>query len=93
MTTRITLVAKLDTEAAEELATTLIASRGSDLVLDASAVEQLGAFAVQVLIVAARDWESAGNTLTLEGLPDEIESQLAEFGLPPAQFMTVEAAA
>ena len=80
------LAAKLDLRASLELAEALRTRRGTDLAIDASAVEHLGAHAVQTLLVAANSWARDGNHLALDHLPDAATGQLSVLGIDPAQL-------
>ena len=48
------------------LAGELLSARGSDVILDASAVERLGTQCLQVLLSAAATWRSDGACLSIE---------------------------
>lgn len=52
---------KLDVTKAKPLAAALVERRGSPVVLDASAVQHLGAQCAQVLLSARRSWADAGH--------------------------------
>jgi len=59
------LPASLDLPAARPLAAALLARRGRPIVIDASAVGQLGAQCIQVLLSARRTWEADGVPLSI----------------------------
>lgn len=84
MTTRLTLPEKLDTSSVPELIDALQAKQGSDLVLDGSDLRQIGALAVQTIIVAANDWQDAGHSMTFENVNADVEKQLALLGTSAA---------
>ncbi|MEO1238222.1 MAG: STAS domain-containing protein [Pseudomonadota bacterium] len=84
MTARLDLPEKLDTAAVPELIAALQAKQGSDLALDAAALRQIGALAVQTIIVAANDWQDAGHTMTFENVNADVEQQLALLGTSAA---------
>jgi len=71
---------RLDLRAAAALATALLALRGSDLELDARAVRQIGALAVQVIRAAAQTWAADGHRLSFEGASIDLADQLALLG-------------
>lgn len=80
MTARLLLPEKLDTGAVSELLSALRSRQGSDLVLDGEDLTQIGALAVQTIIVAANDWQDGGQTLSFENVSDEVEQQLQLLG-------------
>ena len=55
----------LDLPAARPLAAALVERRGKPITIDASAVTQLGAQCVQVLLSAKRTWEADGVSLSI----------------------------
>jgi len=77
---RLDLPRRLDTGAVPALIDTLRAHQGANLALDASDLTQIGALAVQTIIVAANDWQDAGHALTLENVSDGVEEQLRLLG-------------
>lgn len=80
MTARFELPEKLDTAAVPELIEALRAKQGTDLVLDGSNLKQVGALAVQTIVVAANDWQDSGHTMTFENVCDEVGQQLKLLG-------------
>lgn len=83
---------RLDLRSVAALAQALADRRGSDLTLDASAVRQIGALAVQVLRAAARSWAEDGYRLTFVGPSNDVVDQLALLGFTPDTLMQWEAA-
>ena len=81
MTAPLVLPAKLDSAAAIQLARDLLAHQGADVALDASAVDLMGAKAMQTLVVAAASWQAAGHRLSVANLPDRARDQLALMGM------------
>jgi anti-anti-sigma regulatory factor len=77
----VKLPARLDSAAAVVLAKTLADRQGTDVVLDAAAVDLLGARAMQTLLVAATAWRAAGHAFSVINLPAGALSQLADLGL------------
>ncbi len=61
---RLALDDMLDLNAAAPLRTSLLAMRGADLTVDASAVQHLGAQCAQVLASASLTWAADGAALT-----------------------------
>jgi len=72
----------LDLNAAEPLKAELLARRGADLTLDASAVERLGGLCLQVLLAAKAAWNADGVNLKLASPSDNFVDQWAAFGAP-----------
>jgi anti-anti-sigma regulatory factor len=77
----VRLPARLDSAAAGSLVQTLAERQGGDVVLDAAGVDLLGAKAMQTLIVAAKDWHSAGHGFSVINLSSAVRAQLADLGL------------
>lgn len=78
----LTLPAVLDVTAAGALRDDLIARRGADLDIDASAVTRFGGLCLQVLLAAAAAWRDDGRILTLAG-SDAFLRSLRLFGAEP----------
>lgn len=55
----------LDMTAAAPLAQSLLSHRGSELSIDASKVQRVGAQCVQVLLAAAATWQADGKRISL----------------------------
>lgn len=83
MTARFELPAKLDTASVPALVEALRARQGSDLALEASALEHIGALALQALIVAANDWQDGGHRLSFENPSEALRDQLRVLGTSP----------
>lgn len=62
----------LDLNAASTLHSRLMELRGSDLVIDASSVERVGALCIQVLMSASRTWEEEERSLTFSQMSDAL---------------------
>lgn len=88
MSCRLDLPARLDTAASHELADRLRQMRGRDIVLEAGAVEHLGAHAAQTLMIAAASWAADGHALRLSGLSDSAAAHLAALGIAPETIAT-----
>jgi chemotaxis protein CheX len=86
MTERLELEARLDLTASERLVTQLAEARGKAITLDASAVDHLGAHAVQTLLVARTAWERDQNSFVIEALSDRAGAALATLGIDPAEL-------
>lgn len=77
---QIALAPVLNSAAANDLAGELLAVRGWPIILDASAVEQLGGLCLQVLLSASRTW-AADNVSYALTLPSQaIRDQSAVYG-------------
>ncbi len=84
MTARLALPEKLDTAAVPDLVQALRLHQGADLILDASALSQIGALAFQTLIVAANDWQDGGHSMRLEAVSDSAADQIRLLGSSPS---------
>lgn len=82
MAATLTLAPVLDLNAAGPLKAEILAHRGQDLTLDASAVERLGGLCLQVLLSAARTWAADGLNLSLGFVSQALTEQWAAFGAP-----------
>ncbi|MCD2183459.1 STAS domain-containing protein [Rhizobium sp. GN54] len=60
----LSLAPVLDLNEATALRDKLLALKGSDLAIDASAVERVGALCAQVLMAAAKTWEADKRSYT-----------------------------
>ncbi|MCR9124906.1 MAG: STAS domain-containing protein [Rhodobacteraceae bacterium] len=78
---RLDLPARLDSNAAEELASILQGLRHRPLVLDARAVDQAGALCLQLLVSAQRQWQADGETLSIESPSTRLTGTLGLLGL------------
>ncbi len=81
MTARVVLPPRVDRAAAAKLTEDLRAGAADDVAVDAAAVTQLGALALQTLIVAAHAWRDAGHAFTVENIAPEVAGQLADLGI------------
>lgn len=87
---RLELSSTLDLRAATPLAASLLALRGEDLNLDASAVQRLGGQCLQILLSAKATWESDGAALrVVDPSPDFVEG-LQLLGIPPKHLLEEE---
>jgi chemotaxis protein CheX len=78
----IILPETLDLPAAAPLTATLLARRGQDVALDASAVQRLGAQCLQVLLAAQAAWAEDGQNFRLYGASAELAEAAALLGAP-----------
>ena len=80
MAALLALPAVLDLRAAEPLKAQLLAVRGQETALDASAVERLGGLCLQVLLSALQTWRADGQALTFVNVSEAFASQWGAFG-------------
>ena len=80
MSNLIALPAVLDLRAADPLKAQLLAVRGQETALDASAVERLGGLCLQVLLSALQTWRADGQTLTFINVTEAFASQWSALG-------------
>lgn len=82
-----TLSEVLDLKAALPLAEDLLAQRGSDLMINASKVERLGAQSLQILLSAISTWHADGASIEFVEPSDPFVQSLTLFGIDPADFL------
>lgn len=87
MTEPLALPARLDSAAAVQLAQTLAERQGEDVVVDAAAVEHLGALGMQTLLVAASAWRAVGKDLSVINISAKVRSQFADLGLSDTSLL------
>jgi chemotaxis protein CheX len=80
------LPAILDLKAAAPLAAAFLARRGTDIVVDAAAVQRLGGQCLTVLLSAQASWAEDARTLTFENPSPEFCAAIELFGASPALF-------
>ena len=86
MTTQVALETKLDSGAVDKLRTDLLAVQDSDVVLDGSAVEQLGGLCLELLMSVRHLWAAAGHSVTIENPSEQMLDDLGRFGLTHDDF-------
>ena len=79
--TEISLPPRLDTAATESLRAMLLERRGSDLVVRADHVEQLGGLCLQVLLATQETWACDGCTLTYGPVSEAFDRDLKTLGV------------
>jgi chemotaxis protein CheX len=77
----LSLESVLDLNAASSLHSKLMAARGSDLAIDGSAVERVGALCIQVLMSAAKTWEEEKLSLTFSQMSDALTKTMQLSGV------------
>jgi len=75
------LPASLDLPAARPLAAALIKRRGQAITIDASAVGQIGAQCIQVLLSAKRTWQADGVSLSIVNCATRLIEDLKLIGI------------
>lgn len=75
------LPAVMDLNEASNLKANLLSLRGAPLVIDASGVERLGTQCVQVLMAAAKAWESDKHPLSFEKASEAFSKTLQLIGV------------
>ena len=78
----------LDLAAARPLAKILLERRGTPIVIDGSAVNQVGAQCVQVLLSAKKTWSADGVALSLVNCAPRMVEDLHHLGIDPATLMS-----
>ncbi len=86
------LVAVLDLNAASVLHGKLQSLRGSDITVDASAVERCGTQCVQVLVAGAKAWEADKKTFTIGPMSGAFEQTMQLIGVNFEQILSKEIA-
>ena len=82
------LPASLDLPAARPLAAAFVERRGRPLAVDATAVAQLGAQCVQVLLSARRSWDADGQPLSIVNVSARMDEDLKLIGIDRKMFAT-----
>lgn len=77
----------LDIKAAVPLAEGLLAQRGSELLIDASRVERVGAQSLQILLSAISTWHADGFSIEFIDPSDRFLQGLAHLGIDPEHFL------
>lgn len=75
------LTAVLDLNEASALRDKLISMRGSDLSIDASAVERMGALCAQVLMAAEKTWDQDKHAITFTKVSDAFQKTMQLVGV------------
>ncbi|WP_339872812.1 STAS domain-containing protein [uncultured Brevundimonas sp.] len=79
---QVILPESLSSRQATELFGELVALRGRAIVIDATAVRQVGTLCLQILASARRTWMSDGLDFRMRGVPEGLSEQWQLFGLP-----------
>jgi chemotaxis protein CheX len=84
----IELPEQLDMPVAVQLAESFAKLVGEPLAVDGARVQRLGASCAQVLLAAARTWNSEGDSLSLQNPSPRFLEDLNLLGLEPATFLS-----
>lgn len=85
-TRHLQLAENLDLTAVAPLHESLMAMRGSDMVIDASAVERMGGQCVQLLLSAHQSWEEDKAAFRIENASENFLAALAVLGVEPGNL-------
>ena len=77
----ISLAAVLDLNEASTLRGKLMGLRGSNVVIDASGVERIGALCVQVIMAAAKTWDEDKLSFTFSKVSDAFQKTMQLIGV------------
>jgi chemotaxis protein CheX len=86
----LSLAPILDLNEASALHGKLMGLRGSGLVIDASAVERVGALCVQVLMAGAKSWEEDNQSFTFAKVSDAFTKTTRLIGVNIDHLMAKE---
>ncbi|MET0746704.1 MAG: STAS domain-containing protein [Rhizobium sp.] len=88
---KISLAAVLDLNEASMLRSKLVGLRGSNVVVDASSVERVGALCVQVIMAAAKTWDEDKLSFTFSKVSDAFQKTLQLIGVNIDHLLAKEA--
>ena len=77
----ISLAAVLDLNEASTLRGKLMGLRGSNVVIDASGVDRIGALCVQVIMAAAKTWDEDKLSFTFSKVSDAFQKTMQLIGV------------
>jgi chemotaxis protein CheX len=86
----LSLAPVLDLNEANALHSKLMGLRGSNLVIDASAVERVGALCVQVLMAGAKSWEEDKHAFAFSKVSDAFTKTTQLIGVNIDHLMAKE---
>ena len=72
----LSLPAVIDSASVAALKSALLEHRGSDLTVDASAVQRIGGLGLQVILSAARTWAMEGHQFGVTGASESFNEML-----------------
>lgn len=82
----LTLPETLDRRTVAELSKTLLAHRGTNLMLDAAPVQRIAAEGLELLIAAACQWRADGAEMDSQNWTEAAQADLANFGTGAEMF-------
>jgi chemotaxis protein CheX len=86
----VALAPVLDLNEASALHGKLMSARGSDIVIDASAVERVGVQCAQVLVAGAAAWQADSKSFLIEKASDAFEKTMQLIGIDPDKMVAKE---
>ena len=86
----IGLAAVLDLNEASTLRDKFMGLRGSNVVIDASAVERVGTLCVQVIMAAARTWDEDKLSFTFSKVSDAFQKTMQVIGMDISHLLAKE---
>ncbi|WJH38966.1 STAS domain-containing protein [Aliirhizobium terrae] len=86
----VALAPVLDLNEASALHGKLMTMRGSDIVIDASAVERVGVQCAQVLVAGAAAWQADKKSFLIEKASDAFEKTMQLIGIDPDKMVAKE---
>ncbi|SCY81544.1 Anti-anti-sigma regulatory factor (antagonist of anti-sigma factor) [Paracoccus tibetensis] len=76
----LSLPEALDRTTVSAFASTLLASRGEALLLDASPLRRLSALGLEMLVSASKQWTDDGKEFRIDGWRDDVAGVLEQLG-------------
>jgi chemotaxis protein CheX len=86
----VALAPVLDLNEASALHGKLMTMRGSDIVIDASAVERVGVQCAQVLVAGAAAWQADKKSFLIAKASDAFEKTMQLIGIDPDKMVAKE---
>ncbi|MBB6488003.1 MULTISPECIES: STAS domain-containing protein [Rhizobium] len=86
----ISLAAVLDLNEASTLRGKLMGMRGSNVVIDASGVERVGALCMQVIMAAAKTWDEDKLSFTFSKVSDAFQKTMQMIGVDISHLLAKE---
>lgn len=86
----ISLAAVLDLNEASTLRGKLMGMRGSNVVIDASGVERIGALCVQVIMAASKTWDEDKLSFTFSKVSDAFQKTMQMIGVDISHLLAKE---
>lgn len=86
----VSLAAVLDLNEASALRGKLMGLRGSNVAIDASGVERIGALCIQVIMAAAKTWDEDKLSFTFSKVSDAFQKTLQMIGIDTDHLLAKE---